>query len=92
MSLSTPPVNECGQAPKTSDVTLIRPRKSRDTVCMTILLRMISIAVRKYASNPNDRAPAVRMLLRNAVRLAVSHLGKEQSEAIAFEALQERPQ
>lgn len=59
---------------------------------MSILPRMISIAVRKYTAHPNDREPAVRMLLRNAVRLGVSHLGRAQAASIALETLQERPQ
>lgn len=59
---------------------------------MTILPRMISIAVRKYAANPADREPAVRMLTRNALRLAMEHLGPEQAASLALETLQERRQ
>lgn len=56
---------------------------------MSILPRMISIAIRKYSAQPNDREPAVRMLLRNAVRLAIAHLGREQAASIALAALRE---
>lgn len=58
-------------------------------VFMDILPRLISIAIRKYTSRPDDRLPAVRMLLRNAVRLAVSHLGEKEARLVALEALQE---
>lgn len=48
--------------------------------------------MKKYAARPDDREPAVRMLLRNVVRLAVAHLGYEQTAAITFATLQERGQ
>lgn len=56
---------------------------------MTILPRLISIAVRKYSANPENREPAVRMLLLNVVRLAIAHLGREQATSLALKALQE---
>lgn len=89
MSFSTTWGESCGQVASQADVTVWRRGKQGDTFFMSILPRLISIAVRKYAAQPNDRAPAVRMLLHNAVRLAVSHLGREQARTIALEALQE---
>lgn len=59
---------------------------------MTILPRMIAIGLRKYTSQPNDREPAVRLLLRNSIRLAVAHLGDREAASIALDALRERPQ
>lgn len=79
----------CGQVAATPDVALINPREPVDTLCMSILPRMISIAIRKYTTQPNDREPAVRMLLTNCVRLAIYHLGRETAASIALAALQE---
>jgi hypothetical protein len=79
----------CGQAVSGPDVALIKPRKSRDTSGMQILPRLIAIAIRKYADQPSDRAAAVRMLLLNAMRLAISHLGREQAASITRDALRE---
>ena len=64
-------------------------KKSPHNSIMTILPRLISISVRKYASNPENREPAVKMMLRNVIRLAVVHLGREQAASLALEALQE---
>lgn len=55
-----------------------------------IFPRMVSIALRKYTVEPNNREPAVKMLLRNAVRLCVAHLGREQAASLVFETLQEK--
>jgi hypothetical protein len=66
--------------------------KKRDAVNITfmdILPRLISIAIRKYTARPSDREPAVRMLLRNSVRLAVSHLGHREAASLALAALRE---
>jgi hypothetical protein len=56
---------------------------------MSILPRLISIAVRKYSANPNDREPAVCMLVINAVRLGIVHLGREKAARLALQALRE---
>lgn len=71
------------------DAAVIRAGKSSDSAGMTILPRLIAIAIKKYTSRPNEREPAVRMLLRNAIRLSVAHLGREQTQALALETLQE---
>lgn len=65
-------------------------RKSRDTQDMTILPRLVAIAMKKYCALPGERDAAVRMLLRNAVRLAVLHLGKDIAEDLARETFLER--
>lgn len=57
---------------------------------MSILPRLIAIAFKKYIAQPDDREPAVQMLLRNAIRLAVAHLGRERATVLAMETLQER--
>jgi len=65
-------------------------RKPRDNRDMTILPRLVAIALKKYATHPDEPQPAVRMLLRNVMRLAVLHLGAEQAKSLALETLQER--
>lgn len=86
---STAKMKVCGQVARTSDVAVMHLSEPVDTLVMSILPRMIAISIRKYTSQPNNREPAVRMLLRNAIRLAVSHLGREQAASLALEALQE---
>lgn len=54
-----------------------------------ICVRMASIALRKYTALPQERGAAVRMLLRNAVRMCVAHLGGQEAAKIALEALTE---
>lgn len=55
-----------------------------------ILPRMIRMALRKLSEDPGNAAPAVRMLLRNVIRLAVSHLGEAEAGAVALETFRER--
>lgn len=59
---------------------------------VSILPRMMKMALRKLSEDPGNDRPAIRMLLRNAIRLGVSHLGKAEAAAITLETLQERGQ
>jgi hypothetical protein len=56
---------------------------------MKIVPRLIAIALRKYSERPSECDAAVKMLLRNGVRLAIHHLGRKQAEALVQEALRE---
>jgi hypothetical protein len=51
--------------------------------------RLLSIALRKYTAEPETRGAAVRMLLTNAVRLCMAHLGQTETAKIALQALSE---
>ena len=55
-----------------------------------ILPHLISIAMRRYAAEPQGRDAAARMLLLNATRLAVHHLGRKEAAQIALAALYEK--
>ena len=55
-----------------------------------ILPRLLSIALRKYTAEPDNRDSAVKMLLRNAVRLCAHHLGEKETAGIALETLTEK--
>lgn len=54
-----------------------------------ISVRFASIALRNYTARPEEREPAVRMLLRSALRMCVAHLGSQEAAKIAFETLTE---
>lgn len=94
ISLDSLPVHNdregCGQAAAMRDVTLIRSRKSRNTVHMTILPRMIAIGLRKYAAQPEQRAAAARMLVINAARLSLECLSVEEVDGLVDQAKRER--
>lgn len=51
-----------------------------------ILHQLLSIAARKYAEEPQSRSAAVRMILLNAVRLGVQHLGPGETRDIIEQA------
>jgi hypothetical protein len=55
---------------------------------VNILPRLISISVKKYETRPDERDPAVTMLLRNALLLAVAHFGVEKTQALLRQTLQ----
>jgi hypothetical protein len=78
----------CGQVGQVPSRTVNGEGELRHNIRM-IFPRLISIAIRKYASLPEERGPAVRMLLRNAIRLCIAHLGAQETAAIALETLAE---
>lgn len=55
-----------------------------------ILPRLIAIGARKYGERPAERRSAVRFILRNAIRLAELHLGRQEAAAVALATLEER--
>lgn len=52
--------------------------------------RLLSIALRKYTAEPETRPPAVRMILLNAIRLCIAHLGRDETSKLALQALNEQ--
>lgn len=78
----------CGQLAEGSRFEVKGQREPPHNIRM-IFPRLISIAIRKYASLPEERGPAVRMLLRNAIRLCIAHLGAQETATIALETLKE---
>ncbi len=54
-----------------------------------IAFRLLSIASRKYAAQPDEREAAARVMALNALRLAVHHLGRREAAKLAMEAVQE---
>lgn len=52
-----------------------------------IAFRLLSIASRKYAGQPDERAAASRLIALNGVRLAVAHLGVREAAKVVLEAL-----
>lgn len=89
MSLSTDDNAKSGRAVAGMIVAVPAHTKSPTIIGMNIAHRLSVIALRKYDERPGDRAPAVTMLLRNALRLAVAHLGAQRAASIVCETLQE---
>lgn len=81
--LSTDKLTPCGQPPLS-----VKP-EARDHPIMSITPRLIAIALKKYFGVPDDRDPAVRMLLRNVIRLAIEHLGRAEAQSIAIDTFTE---
>ncbi|WP_133254290.1 hypothetical protein [Phenylobacterium deserti] len=67
-------------------LTLRKTSEAVNNVRM-IFPRFISIALRKYSAQPESRDAACRMLLMNAVRLCVAHLGRKKAAELVLEAL-----
>lgn len=92
MSFSTEQAKSGERPASRLGVVLKLVRKSRHSRDMDTLFRLTNIARNKYVQNPNDREPAVRMMLRNTLRLAILHLGRGVVEDIARQTLQEPQQ
>lgn len=52
-----------------------------------ISLRLLATALRRYGADPEGRESAVRVMLLNALRLGVHHLGARETAKIALMAL-----
>lgn len=49
-----------------------------------ISLRLLATAVRRYGAEPDSRDAAARVMLLNALRLCVHHLGEREAAKIAL--------
>lgn len=49
--------------------------------------RLISSAVRKYSSRPDERNASSRLLLTNALRLYIDHASAEDAAKVVLEVL-----
>lgn len=66
--------------------------KTREQACdiSMIFPRFIEIGLSKYDVEHDNPRPAVQMIVRNALRLAVAHLGPKDTAALIVETLSER--
>ena len=52
-----------------------------------IAFRLLSIAVRRYSTEPASRESAAQMLLLNALRLCVYHVGRKDTAKLVLDAI-----
>lgn len=66
--------------------------RTSEQECGVVMIfpRMIEIGLSKYFTEPEHPHPAVRMMVRNALRLAVAHLGAKDTASLIVETLSER--
>lgn len=56
---------------------------------LTVLPRLLSIALRRYTTTPQERSCSARMLMLNAARLAIHHLGAREAAKLFLVAMKD---
>lgn len=56
---------------------------------LTVLPRLLSIALRRYTTTPQERGCSARMLMLNAARLAIHHLGAHEAAKLFLVAMKD---
>ena len=84
------PAVPCGQRGAGRKDAVFGSHKARDNRDMQNLLRLIEIGMKKCRQFPDNPTPAVQMLLRNALRLALLHLGVKATEHLVDGVMREK--